>query len=137
MAFSVFLFPSTTFSQSEGDLILAAKTERKVVWYGSLNNEDLKRLAQAFEKKYPFLKVEKLRASGEGLVNRVLSEVGAGKYLFDVLAVGAFEICPAMKKGISGRYFSPHRLKRARGPGDIERTSRFGFPEHSSYNDRW
>ncbi len=108
LAFLVCLFPATTFSKTEKDVILAAKTERKVVWYGSLNNADLKRLAKAFEKKYPFLKVEKRRAGGERIVKRVLNEVGAGKYLFDVLALGAFEIWPLIQQGILGRYYSPN-----------------------------
>ncbi len=104
---TLLLFPTTIFSQSQEDLILAAKTERKVVWYSSLNLVDLKRLANAFEKKYPFLKVEPYRASGERISNKILTEVRAEKYLFDLVAVGAFEIWPLYKRGLLGRYYSP------------------------------
>lgn len=101
------LLPARAFSQGREALVEGAKKEGKVVWYGSLSLEDIKRLSTAFEKKYPFLKVDIFRASGEKLANRILTETRAGKYLFDVLATSAFEVWPLYKRGLLGKYVSP------------------------------
>jgi iron(III) transport system substrate-binding protein len=51
-------------AQTREQVIEGAKKEGKVVWYASLSLEDLKRMSDAFEKKYPFIKVDPFRASG-------------------------------------------------------------------------
>ncbi|MFQ5904314.1 MAG: ABC transporter substrate-binding protein [Candidatus Binatia bacterium] len=110
----VWLFPASVFSQTQKELIKGAKKEGKVVWYGSLSLEDLKRLANAFEKKYPFLKVDPFRASGERIANKILTETRGRRYLYDVVATGAFEIWPLYKRGLLGKYVSPE--SKAYGP---------------------
>lgn len=102
-----FVFAPLGLSQTREQLIEGAKKEGKVVWYGSLSLEDVKRLADAFEKKYPFIKVEPFRASGEKLANKILTETRAGRYLYDVVATGAFEIWPLYKRNLLGKYISP------------------------------
>jgi iron(III) transport system substrate-binding protein len=95
------------FAQSREELIQGAKKEGKVVWYGILSAEDIKRLAGAFEKKYPFIKVETYRGSTEAVANKILTETRAGRYLYDVINNGAFEIWPLYKRGLLGKYASP------------------------------
>ena len=102
-----FVFAPLGLSQTREQLIEGAKKEGKVVWYGSLSLEDVKRLADAFEKKYPFIKVEPFRASGEKLANKILTETRAGRHLYDVVATGAFEIWPLYKRNLLGKYVSP------------------------------
>jgi iron(III) transport system substrate-binding protein len=104
---STFVFAPLGFSQTREQLIEGARKEGKVVWYGSLSLEDVKRLADAFEKKYPFIKVEPFRASGEKLANKILTETRAGRHLYDVVATGAFEIWPLYKRNLLGKYISP------------------------------
>jgi iron(III) transport system substrate-binding protein len=101
------LLPAGVFSQTQQELIEGAKKEGKVVWYGSLSLEDIKRLGDAFEKKYPFIRVEPFRASGESLANKIMTETRAGRYSYDVLATGAFELWPLYKRGLVGKYISP------------------------------
>lgn len=103
----VSFFPSHVLSQSREELIEGAKKEGKVVWYGSLSLEDIKVLSEKFEKKYPFLRVEVFRSSGENLANRIMTETRAGRYLYDVVATGAFEVWPLYKRGLLGKYISP------------------------------
>ncbi len=110
MAFVAIIFwvaPIGVSAQTREELIEGAKKEGRVVWYGSLSLEDLRKLANAFEKKYPFIKVETFRASGEKVANKIMTEVRAGRYLFDVVATGAFEIWPLQKRGMLGKYISP------------------------------
>ena len=101
------LLPAGALAQSQQELIEGAKKEGKVVWYGSLSLEDVKRLGDAFEKKYPFIQVEPFRASGEKLANKIMTETRAGRYFYDVVATGAFEIWPLYKRGLVGKYISP------------------------------
>jgi len=77
-------FASSAWGQPAG-LIEAAKKEGKVVWYTSLNINDSNALLARFEQKYPFIKSELLRAGSEQLLNRILTEDGAGRSAMDVV----------------------------------------------------
>lgn len=101
------VIPCGSSAQTREELIEGAKKEGRVVWYGSLSLEDLRKLANAFEKKYPFIKVETFRASGEKVANKIMTEVRAGRHLYDVVATGAFEIWPLYKRNLLGKYISP------------------------------
>lgn len=107
LATVVAVLPGTIPAQTREQLIEGAKKEGKVVWYGSLSLEDIKRLADAFEKKYPFIKVDPFRASGEKLANKIFTETRAGRYMYDIVATSAFEVWPLYKRGLVGKYVSP------------------------------
>jgi len=67
------------FAQSEEELVRGAKKEGQVMFWSSMRIDDSKALATGFEAKYPFLKVEIVRAGGEQIVNRAITEHMAGK----------------------------------------------------------
>src|SRR4029453_12747076 len=71
-------------------LVEGAKKEGKLVWYTSTNVTESKPLLDDFEKQYPFIKGEIFRASGEVILNRIITETRAGKWNFDVVMVGEF-----------------------------------------------
>ena len=48
-----------------------------------------KPVLDAFEKEYPFIKTELVRAGEEQLVNRILSETRAGRWSFDALSTSS------------------------------------------------
>jgi iron(III) transport system substrate-binding protein len=104
---ALWILNSTALAQSREELIQGAKKEGKVVWYGILSVEDMKRLAGAFEQKYPFIQVETYRASTETVANKIVTETQAGRYLYDLVNNGAFEIWPLYKRGLLGKYMSP------------------------------
>ncbi|MGH7828061.1 MAG: ABC transporter substrate-binding protein [Candidatus Binatia bacterium] len=64
-----------------------AKKERTVVLYGAGNVEHWQKLNTAFQKKYPFLKVEMFRGNWEKVRNRVMTEGRAGSHFVDVLQI--------------------------------------------------
>src|ERR1043166_637539 len=66
-------------------LLAGAKSEGKVVWYTSLAGGSYKALVEAFEAKYPGVKVEVYRAGGPELTARVMEEAKAKRYLVDAL----------------------------------------------------
>ena len=56
-----------------------------MVWYATLNINDSNALLSRFEQKYPFVKTELLRAGAEQLLNRILTEDGAGRSALDLV----------------------------------------------------
>jgi iron(III) transport system substrate-binding protein len=79
-------------SGEKAKLIEGAKKEGKLVWYTSTNVTESKPLLDDFEKQYPFIKGEIFRASGEVILNRIITETRAGKWNFDVVMVGEFDV---------------------------------------------
>jgi iron(III) transport system substrate-binding protein len=67
-------------------LIDGAKKEGEVVFYSSLIVEKpLRPLAEAFMKKYPFLKLSYWRGDTEGMVAKLVAEERAGRVMVDVM----------------------------------------------------
>ena len=77
---------SLTGPDREKLLIEGAKKEGKVVLYSALIAQIVLRpLADAFQKKYPFIKMEYWRAESEKIVPKVMAERSANSLLADVL----------------------------------------------------
>ena len=85
-----------------------AKKEGKLVWYTPLIvNQAVRPLKEAFEKKYPFIKVDFHRANSRGLVQKWFTENEAKRHEADV--VGGSEVTMLGKKtGLLLRFTSPH-----------------------------
>jgi len=92
---------------SQSALVEAAKKEGKLVWYTSMAIDTSKPLLDAFQKEYPFIKAELVRAGEEQLMNRVLSEIRAGRWAFDAISTSAIALLP--EKKIIQPYLSPNR----------------------------
>lgn len=91
----------------DAKLIEAAKKEGgKVVAYGSLENTALDPIAEAFEKKTG-IKVEYFRASATKAMDRALTELRAGKAVFDVMVNNSGAITVMRKENIFATYISP------------------------------
>src|ERR1051326_1725956 len=87
-------------------LVSEAKKERgSVRWYTALNVGGSKPVADAFEKKYPFLKVAVNRLSNERILNRILTEAKSAAPQFDVTSFAYLPILA--EKGLLARYVSP------------------------------
>ena len=61
------------------ELIAAAKAERKLVFYTANFAEVEQQVIKAFNKRFPEIKVEMVRAPGGQLITRVKTEAAAGK----------------------------------------------------------
>jgi iron(III) transport system substrate-binding protein len=83
---------SHLYAQSQSTVVEAARKEGKLVWYTSMAVDTSKPLLDAFQKEYPFIKAELVRAGEEQLMNRILSETRAGKWLFDALSTSAMSV---------------------------------------------
>src|SRR4029078_9326402 len=60
------------------ELIEAAKQEGRLVFYSANVAESEKPILDAFNKRFPFVKIEFLRAPGNQLLQRVKTEAAAG-----------------------------------------------------------
>jgi iron(III) transport system substrate-binding protein len=66
-------------------LYAGAKTEAKITWYTSLAGDSYKKLAAAFEAKYPGVAVESYRGTRQDLSARILAETQAQRYIVDTI----------------------------------------------------
>jgi iron(III) transport system substrate-binding protein len=106
----VLLLASQTPAQSQTDLsalIGGAKQEKEVVWYTTTSAGDNQAIVAGFTKKYPFLKVQVLRSTGEKLRQRVLAETQAGQFFSDVLSVSSMEMGLLKSRNLLQPYDAP------------------------------
>src|SRR5258708_7818026 len=67
------------------ELIEAAKKEGRLVFYTANFIEVEQEVINAFNKRFPFVRVEMVRAPGGQLITRVKTEASAGKLLADIV----------------------------------------------------
>jgi len=87
-------------------LIEAAKKEREVVVYGTMDLRTANVLHDKFRAKYPFLEIKFNRAGSGALAPRALAEARAGKYLADILQTNSLGLHFLRKEGLLGHYVS-------------------------------
>lgn len=68
-----------------GTLVDAARKEGRVVMYTASFTEVEQETAAAFNKRFPFVRLEIIRASGGQLITRVRTEASAGKLVADIV----------------------------------------------------
>lgn len=90
-------------------LLDGARKEGQVVFYASMETASAQRLAAAFEKKHPGIKVDATRIGSERMATRLVSEAQARKVRADVVQQSAFDFYGVLQKGIFESYFSPER----------------------------
>src|ERR1700720_1675408 len=80
--------PAQTQAQKEfgsPELIAAAKAEGRLVFYTANFAEVEQEVIKAFNKRFPEIKVEMVRAPGGQLITRVRTEAAAGKLIADII----------------------------------------------------
>lgn len=118
-------------------LVDGAKREGKVVWYTTLAADQNKQISNAFEAKYPGVKVETYRTGSSALVQRVLTEAKARRHLADVIETTMPGLLAFREAAVLQPYTSPYLgnfpddAKEKTGKGlvywTIDRESFIGF----------
>lgn len=90
-------------------LVENAKNEKEVTFYSSLQTTDAEPYVKAFNKRYPFIKVNIYRISGQKQVIMIQSEFNAGRHAFDVTNASAAQAFGIKKTGALDPYQSPQR----------------------------
>ena len=89
-------------------LLEGAKREGKLVWYTTLAADQNKQIANAFEAKYPGVRVETYRTGSSALVQRVLTEAKAGRHLVDAIETTLPGLLTFWDAQLLQPYTSPH-----------------------------
>ncbi|HTF14289.1 MAG TPA: extracellular solute-binding protein [Burkholderiales bacterium] len=85
----------------------ATGKEREVVWYTAMNTPDTAPLRKRFREKYPELNLTILRQPGEKIRTRILTEMRAGKFFWDVVSFNHLDIDALAQEGLLAAYASP------------------------------
>ena len=103
---ALLLLASAAFAQ-DAKLVEAAKKESgAIIAYGSMEQAQAEPIIDAFQKKTG-LKVEYWRASATKAMDRALTEMRAGKHLFDVMINNSGATTVMHKEGVFAKYNSP------------------------------
>ncbi|HEX9443798.1 MAG TPA: extracellular solute-binding protein [Candidatus Binatia bacterium] len=102
---ALLLAGATAAFADDAERIAKAKTEGQVVFYSSMGIDTLRPVTLAFEKRYPFIKVEVLRLNSERVFNRVMVEYQTGKLHADVVNMSVMPLLKA--KRVLAAYQSP------------------------------
>jgi iron(III) transport system substrate-binding protein len=99
----------------------AAGAERELVWYTAMNTPDAAPLRNLFREKYPGVTLTILRQPGEKIRTRILTEMRAGKFFWDVVSFNHLGIDALAQEGLLAAYASPEtRSGFPRGAVDPE-----------------
>jgi len=88
----------------------AAGAERELVWYTAMNTPDAAPLRKLFREKYPEVNLTILRQPGEKIRTRILTEMRAGKFFWDVVSFNHLDIDALAQEGLLAAYASPETL---------------------------
>jgi len=121
---SAVLLACSAAAQAQADLSAlagSAKQEREVGWYTTTSAGDNQAIVAGFGKKYPFLKVQVLRSTGEKLRQRILTEAAAGQFFSDVASVSSMEMGLLKSKNLLQPYDPPEAAGYPAGTKDKEK----------------
>ncbi len=126
--------------EADPQLAEAARKEGgDILVYSTIRLDETKIFWDRLKSKYPFIKVVQYRAGSNGMVERVMAEYRARKYLPDVITVGDdFLLTVLTGAGIMGRYDSPQAKNFASMFRDPEGrwTAMFIVPLTIAYNTK-
>jgi iron(III) transport system substrate-binding protein len=106
---SIWVFPGQAlYSQ---DLVARAREEKKLVLYHSTGIDDTQPVLERFRKRYPFLQVENHRLSSVKLIQRIVTELRAGRELADAYLISGLQTWLLNDMGNLTAYDSRERAK--------------------------
>lgn len=107
----VLLFSSLSGSAaragSDAKIIEAAKKEGAVSYYTTMTLSQSKKVVDAFQDKYPFIKPELFRGGGDEVLNRILNESRGGLNAWDVVSTRGDSVLALESAELITPYRSP------------------------------
>ena len=91
----------------EQRLLAGARKEGSVMFYTSLNEQNMTYIVSAFEKKYG-IKVRTWRSNADRVLQRMLTEFNAGRFDVDVVHPGSGELEVLHREKVLAQVNSPH-----------------------------
>jgi len=104
----IFSLPiSVARAGSDAKIIEAAKDEGAVSFYTTMTLSQSKKVVDAFQKKYPFIKPELFRGGGDEVLNRILNEARGGLNAWDVVSTRGDSVLTLKDADLITPYRSP------------------------------
>jgi iron(III) transport system substrate-binding protein len=92
---------------AQEDLVAKAQKERELVVYGTALAAQFDKFSEPFRRRYPFIKTQYSRATGEALTTKILFEASAQQLSPDVVLINNYTHRIFMKKNIITPYLPP------------------------------
>jgi iron(III) transport system substrate-binding protein len=102
----ILLLPRLTAAATADAKLDGAKKEGKLIVYTAMQPEDSTKLIELYRSRYPFVDATFFRAGSAPLLNRVLTEARAGRFLFDVVSGKVSDLLLLQKRGLLGKIAS-------------------------------
>src|SRR5215510_13380178 len=101
-----------------------ARKEGEVVWYTAMNLADTDALRKPFVERYPFLTLTVLRATGEKVRTRILTEARAKRFAWDIVSFNLLDMDALAAEGLLAAYRSPEAAA-GYAPGAVDPQGRW------------
>lgn len=106
-----------------------ARKEGALLMYTSMDLEESQPLVEGFVKKYPFIKGEVYRASGEDVAQKLITEYRGRKYVADVFEGTGIDVAKMLNEQFGQSYYTPRAASYPRQGQDPK-----GFWVATRYN---
>lgn len=94
-------------AHAQDDLVAKAQNERELNLYGTALAAQFDKFAEPFRRRYPFIKIQYSRTTGEALTSKILREVSARQLSADVVLINNYTHRIFMKRNIITAYSPP------------------------------
>lgn len=94
-------------ARAQDDLVAKAQSERELVVYGTALVTQFDKFIEPFKRRYPFIKAQYARTTGEALTTKIFQEVSARQLSADAILINNYTQRIFMKKNIITAYLPP------------------------------
>ncbi len=84
-----------------------ARAEGALMIYTSMELEESQPILEAFQKKYPFVRGEIYRATGEDVAHKIITEYRGRKYIVDIDEGTGTDVVKLFREGFAQSFFTP------------------------------
>lgn len=84
-----------------------ARAEGALLLYTSMDLEESTPIVQAFTRKYPFIRGEIYRATGEDVAQKIITEYRGRKYVADIFEGTGIDVAKMIKEGYGQTFYTP------------------------------
>ena len=90
--------------RAQEDLVAKAQNERELTVYGTALAAQFDKFVEPFKQRFPFIKTQYSRTTGEALTSKILREVSARQLSADVVLINNYTHRIFMKRNIITNY---------------------------------
>ena len=94
-------------ARAQEDLVVKAQAERELTIYGTALAAQFDKFAEPFRRRYPFIKTQYSRTTGEALTSKILREVSAHQLSADAVLINNYTHRIFAKRNIITPYMPP------------------------------